>query len=241
MSRLSKQFEILVKTLNKYELYKAGDDVDEDLTALRDVIIEVEKRMCCVKKTAADVYQVISEYTKEVDKGAAFIMPVKDHDVIHTGVTDIEIALDLDDNQPIRDNWHSLFKVKAFKIVSSIHNSVHGKVFDVLRINLDENGYRIGELNVIDPADSTQNLWVNLDLEGECLTEEEKNEELNVQKKDEIEKILISKWANIGMDVPSNFEDIVQFVFEDVCTTADPIEWNDADVVIGFRRWIECL
>ena len=43
------------------------------------------------------------------------------------------------------------------------------------------------------------------------------------------------------MDVPSNFEDIVQFVFEDVCTTADPNDWNDADVVIGFRRWIECL
>ncbi len=64
-------------------------------------------------------------------------------------------------------------------------------------------------------------------------------QKVNTQKKDEIEKILISKWANIGMDIPNNFEDIVQFVFEDVCDSADPIEWNDGDVIIGFRRWIE--
>lgn len=60
-----------------------------------------------------------------------------------------------------------------------------------------------------------------------------------VEKKDEIEKSLISIWTSIGMDVPENFEDIVQYVYEDVCETADPVEWNNSDVVIGFRRWIE--
>lgn len=59
------------------------------------------------------------------------------------------------------------------------------------------------------------------------------------EKKDLIESILIDKWASIGMNIPDNFEVIVQYVYEDVCETADPENWNDSDVVIGFRRWIE--
>jgi hypothetical protein len=60
-----------------------------------------------------------------------------------------------------------------------------------------------------------------------------------VEKKDEIERILINKFKQIGMDIPDNYEEIVQDVFEDVCETADPIKWHDGDVAIGFRRWIE--
>jgi hypothetical protein len=60
-----------------------------------------------------------------------------------------------------------------------------------------------------------------------------------VEKKDEIERILINMWAKIGMDIPTNFEDIVQDCYEDVCETADEKNWNDSDVVIAFRRWIE--
>lgn len=60
-----------------------------------------------------------------------------------------------------------------------------------------------------------------------------------VVKKDTIEKILISMFASIGMDIPDNYEVIVQFVYEDVCETADPENWSDGDVAIGFRRWIE--
>ena len=41
------------------------------------------------------------------------------------------------------------------------------------------------------------------------------------------------------MNIPDNFEDIVQFIYEDVCETADVDNWNDSDVIIGFRRWIE--
>lgn len=61
----------------------------------------------------------------------------------------------------------------------------------------------------------------------------------SVEKKDEIEKILINLWKSIGMDIPSNYEDIVQYCYEDVCETACPLNWHDGDVVIAFRRWIE--
>lgn len=64
-------------------------------------------------------------------------------------------------------------------------------------------------------------------------------ENWTVEKKDEIERILISLWATIGMDIPTNYENIVQDVYEDVCETADTQNWNNSDVVIGFRRWIE--
>lgn len=55
----------------------------------------------------------------------------------------------------------------------------------------------------------------------------------------EIEKIFINLITKIGMDTPSNFDDIVQFIYEDVCETADEDNWHDGDIVIGFRRWIE--
>lgn len=64
-------------------------------------------------------------------------------------------------------------------------------------------------------------------------------ETYSVEKKDTIESILISMWASMGMGIPNNFEVIVQHVYEDVCETADPVNWNDSDVMIGFRRWIE--
>ena len=60
-----------------------------------------------------------------------------------------------------------------------------------------------------------------------------------VEKKDEIELILIDMWTSLAMAIPDNYEDIVQDCYEDVCETADPINWNDGDVAIAFRRWIE--
>lgn len=62
---------------------------------------------------------------------------------------------------------------------------------------------------------------------------------LKTEKKDEIEKRFINLITKTGMDTPSNFEDIVQFIYEDVCETADEVNWHDGDIVIGFRRWIE--
>jgi hypothetical protein len=61
-----------------------------------------------------------------------------------------------------------------------------------------------------------------------------------VEKKDEIETILIDMFDRIGIQTPSNYEDIVQFCYEDVCETADPIDWNNDDVLIAFKRFIEC-
>ena len=57
--------------------------------------------------------------------------------------------------------------------------------------------------------------------------------------KDEIELQLIQLFGYIGMDIPSNYEDIVQYIYEDILDAADVDNWNHSDVVIGFRRYIE--
>ena len=66
-----------------------------------------------------------------------------------------------------------------------------------------------------------------------------KHSNWSVEKKDEIEKRFINLITKIDMDIPSNFEDIVQYIYEDVCETADPENWSDGDIAIAFRRWIE--
>jgi hypothetical protein len=43
----------------------------------------------------------------------------------------------------------------------------------------------------------------------------------------------------IGIDVPSNYEAIVDYIYEDVCDSADDTNWHSGDVDIAFRRWIE--
>jgi len=59
------------------------------------------------------------------------------------------------------------------------------------------------------------------------------------KKKKEITSLLIDIFDRINIDTPSNFDEILEFVYEDVCETADKENWHDGDVAIGFRRWIE--
>lgn len=61
----------------------------------------------------------------------------------------------------------------------------------------------------------------------------------NVAMKGEVEHMLIKMWVSIGIDIPNNYEDIVQYCFEDVLETSDHEHWHSGDVAIAFRRWIE--
>ena len=46
-------------------------------------------------------------------------------------------------------------------------------------------------------------------------------------------------WVKIGIDRPSNHDEIVLFCADDIEETADPDDWHSGDVEIAFRRWIE--
>ena len=60
-----------------------------------------------------------------------------------------------------------------------------------------------------------------------------------MSKKEEITEMLIDIFDRINIDTPSNFDDISEFVIEDVEDAADKENWHDGDVAIAFRRWIE--
>ena len=62
---------------------------------------------------------------------------------------------------------------------------------------------------------------------------------METSDKKEIELSLGEIMRNIGIDRPSNFVEILQFVIEDIDETAHPIDWNSSDVSIAFRRWME--
>lgn len=59
------------------------------------------------------------------------------------------------------------------------------------------------------------------------------------EKKKEIIELLIDNFDRMNMEKPSNFEEIADFVYEDVDASADKVNWTDMDVIIAFRRWIE--
>ena len=58
-------------------------------------------------------------------------------------------------------------------------------------------------------------------------------------KKSLITSMLIDIFDRINIDVPSNFDEILEFVVDDVEASADKENWHDGDVAIAFRRYIE--
>jgi hypothetical protein len=59
------------------------------------------------------------------------------------------------------------------------------------------------------------------------------------QKYNEIELRLLALFALLNMDKPMNFDQIVDYIFNDMAESADGENWSDGDVITGFRRWIE--
>ena len=62
---------------------------------------------------------------------------------------------------------------------------------------------------------------------------------LNAEMFDEVDRLLVDNFDRLGMDLPNNFEEILDFVYWYIHDTADKDNWNDSDVIIAFRRWIE--
>lgn len=51
--------------------------------------------------------------------------------------------------------------------------------------------------------------------------------------------MLTELFNNIGINQPSNFNEILEFIVNDINETAHPVDWHSGDVAIAFRRWIE--
>jgi hypothetical protein len=107
MKNLKGTFDNLVETLKRWDLYQIGDEVDMDLNELSNIIDEVEKRMQCVTNTNKDIRTLVSKYEDVI-----LYYSNNDFELLERSVNDIDIAIDLNDAEPIENNWYSLFKDK---------------------------------------------------------------------------------------------------------------------------------
>ncbi len=69
-----------------------------------------------------------------------------------------------------------------------------------------------------------------------CSDEEQDNErDIN----DEVTTHLLIMFTKLGIDRPTTFDDMVDFIVDDVEAAADPVNWHSGDIEIGFRRYLE--
>jgi hypothetical protein len=87
------------------------------------------------------------------------------------------------------------------------------------------------------------NVHYHQDIYEECQGKPVKRR-LNVKReiRREVEQqLVLNIYPSIGIDKPENHDSIVDFIVDDVKTTADPEEWHSGDISIGFRRFLESI
>lgn len=103
----------------------ANKDRKNENLKLTTSSVEIDIRIECARRCAKYAYDTISKYTEKVDKGEAFVMSVSDHDSIHQNCSDISIALDMNDDMCISDDWYNLFsEFKKPKIETVMDNKL---------------------------------------------------------------------------------------------------------------------
>lgn len=109
---MRKEFNELVETMKRWDLFQKDDEVDVALTNLSNKIDEVEKRIECAVRSAKEAINAICKYTEDVDSQRPINMHVNDHDSIFRGSLDVTVALDMGDTECIENDWYDLFSPK---------------------------------------------------------------------------------------------------------------------------------
>ena len=122
------EFNTLVETLKRWDLYQIGDEVDMDLKALEDKIIEVEKRMECVKRTNVDSHEILFTNHVKLEESIGY----DNVEILQRSVTDINIAMDLNDKEPIENDWYGLF-IEVKKEEPPTYQSSEPETFDKVK------------------------------------------------------------------------------------------------------------
>jgi len=106
------EFNTLVETLKRWDLYQLGDEVDMDLKSLEDKITELEKRMECVTRCNKEIDEVVFSFVDAFeDRGETEqTLTYGQFEVLLRGIHDIDIAMDLKETECIDNNWYGLFE-----------------------------------------------------------------------------------------------------------------------------------
>lgn len=102
---MRKEFNKLANVLERYDLTEYGDELDIALKNLKDKIDELEKRIECVKRTNVDSHEILFTNQVKLEESIGY----DNVEILQRSVTDINIAMDLNDKEPIENDWYGLF------------------------------------------------------------------------------------------------------------------------------------
>ena len=98
---MKKEFNELVNTLKRWELYHENDEVDIALTDLENKIDEVMKRIDCAVRSNQDINSIVMQLADN---------EYVDIETLQRSVYDVDVALNLNDTECIDNNWYNLFE-----------------------------------------------------------------------------------------------------------------------------------
>lgn len=107
------EFNKLIENLERLSSM-AEIEVGVALDNLYNKISEVEKRLICVAKTNKDIQDGVHKIIETNDSITANDCIL--HDEVLRGTYDIAIAVNLNDNEPIDENWYGLFDKQKSEI-----------------------------------------------------------------------------------------------------------------------------
>jgi len=111
---MKKEFNELVSTLKRWDLYHKNDEVYIALTDLEKKIDEVMKRIDCAVRSNQDsnliVMQFVDGFQDEGDTQQT--LSDVDFETLQRSVYDVDVALNLNDTECIDNNWYELFEPK---------------------------------------------------------------------------------------------------------------------------------
>jgi len=110
---MRKEFDELVGMILLYKLVIDDDLVLIALDNLSKKINEVEKRLECIDKTLNDIRGGVRKINEIKHSSLGSTIDAILNDDILRGTYDIAIAIDLNDEEPITENWYGLFKEKS--------------------------------------------------------------------------------------------------------------------------------
>ena len=111
---MKKEFNELVSTLKRWDLYFKGDEVYIALTDLEKKIDEVMKRIDCAVRSNQDNNSIVMKFADGFQDEGLSQQTLSDDDfeTLQRSVYDVDIALNLNDRECIDENWYELFEPK---------------------------------------------------------------------------------------------------------------------------------
>lgn len=117
-NKLAVAFDNLVFTMQKYDLYQKGDEVDMDIETVQDTIREMLNRLSVVEVKTEKIRELVDEHKKSFRLlGFPLTMSEDECDFILNDVLDINMLIDLNERRPFDEDWEGMIKVEKPKSI----------------------------------------------------------------------------------------------------------------------------